>query len=367
MTGTLPSQDIRALLQGGVIRAGDPEVEARVQPASLDLALGAEAWVMPGSLLPLAGERIEALLEAYAHRRVDLSTPQILQRGHVYVARLSETLALPAQLAAYANAKSSIGRIDVLARVLTDGNPRYDKVSPGYEGRLYIEIVPKSFDVVARAGDTLSQMIFYGERDVLETRELEALRSETPLLYAHDGQPLPASSQWGGHEVWMTLDLDQEIVGWKAKKHYVPLDLQKVRGHDPRDYFEPLARPKGQALFLSREAFYIFSTAERVVVPPEYAVEMLPYDTSAGEFRAHYAGFFDPGFGWPTEGPVRGAPAVLEVRPYEDDLLVRHRQPVCRMAYERLTQTPDRLYGVGSHYAAQEGPHLSKLFEVSPC
>jgi dCTP deaminase len=162
----------------------------------------------------------------------------------------------------------------------------------------------------------------------------------------------------------MTLDLEQPIVGYRARKSYRPIDLAAIGRHDPEEFFEPIPRPKGGALFLSREAFYIFSTHERVRVPPEFAVEMLPYDTSAGEFRAHYAGFFDPGFGFGATGEILGTPAVLEVRPYEDDLIVRHRQPVCKMAYERLVAPPHKLYGVGvhSHYAEQRGPRMSKFF-----
>lgn len=326
---------------------------------------------MPGSILPLPGEDVHHLLTNFARRRLDLSEPEILVRGQVYVVRLQEALGLPPDLAGYANGKSSIGRIDVQTRVLCDGNPRYDTLAPGYRGPMYLEIIPKSFDIRVRAGDSLNQIIFYRHRCLLDGSELARLHEISPILYDENGATVEARDPRygpGAGEVLMTLDLNQPVVAWVAKKSYRPLDLAHIGGHDPRDYFEPLPRPKDSTLFLSREAFYIFSTTERVAVPPQYAVEMLPYDTSAGEFRAHYAGFFDPGFGFGVAGEVGGTPAVLEVRPYEDDLIVRHRQPVCKMAFERLTAPSVELYGAsGSHYAKQRGPRLSKYFGAAAC
>lgn len=367
MGGTFPSQEIEALIERGHIRCEGPLRPEQVQPSSLDLTLSAEAYSVPGSMLPLRGEDVRGLIQRFARRRIDLSSPEILVRGEVYVVRLRESLALPPGVAAYANNKSSTGRIDLQTRVLSSSNPRYDKVPRGYAGELWLEIIPKSFDVRLRAGDSLNQAIFYDARAVLSGAALEALYAEVPLLYDPAGQPLPLQEAAHGSErdaLLMTLDLDQEVVGYVAKKSYRPLDLAGLAAHDPREYFEPIPRPKEGALFLSQAAFYIFSTWEYVAIPPAYAVEMLPYDTSAGEFRAHYAGFFDPGFGYGGGGELCGTPAVLEVRPYEDDLIVRHRQPVCKMAYERLTAAPSKIYGVGmrSHYAGQRGPRLSKLF-----
>lgn len=365
--GTLPSQGIEALLRDGIIE-GPTET---VQPASWDLALGGAAWAMPGSVLPLPGERVETLLAQFSRNRIDLSTPQILVRGQVYVVKLQAQLQLCKDLAAYANGKSSIGRIDVQTRVLADGNPRYDKIPAGYHGPIYLELIPKSFDIEVQAGDRLNQVIFYRNRQVVRRGDLAALHHAMPLLYDQAGAPLDGLDPRhgvGAGEVMMTLDLDQDIVGWVAKKSYRPISLSKLNTHEPSDYFEPIERPKDAALFLSREAFYIFSTAERVLVPPDYASEMLPYDTSAGEFRAHYAGFFDPGFGYGVQGELKGTPAVLEVRPYEDDLLVRHRQPVCKMEFEKLSEKPSVLYGAsGNHYAHQRGPRLSKYFRDPSC
>ena len=370
LSGTFPSQDIERLIEGGHVRSEGGIAPAQIQPASLDLTISEEGYSVPGSLLPLSGEPVRDLVQRFARRRIDLQGSEILVRGEVYVVRLRETVALPSGVGAYANNKSSTGRVDLQTRVLANETPRYDKVPTGYEGDLWLEIIPKSFDVRLRAGDSLNQAIFYRDRQVLHERAaLQRLHDQHPLLYTPTGERIPLSGAMGQGQdgLLMTLDLQQDVVGYVAKKSFKPIDLSKVGAHDPHDFFEPIARPKDGALFLSQEAFYIFSTYEHIAVPPDHAVEMLPYDTSAGEFRAHYAGFFDPAFGFGTHGELKGTPAVLEVRPYEDDLIVRHRQPVCKMAYERLSGRPEKLYGVGiqSHYAEQRGPRLSKFFRYA--
>ncbi|MBP9890669.1 MAG: 2'-deoxycytidine 5'-triphosphate deaminase [Planctomycetes bacterium] len=363
MHGTFPSQEIARLVKEGAISSSAGIAPEQVQPSSLDLTLSVEAYSMTGSLLPLGGEKVRDLIERFARYPISLREPAVLVRDNVYLVRMRESLNLPQGVAAYANNKSSTGRIDLQTRVICDKNPRYDRVPEGYSGELWLEIIPKSFDVKVRGGDSVNQTIFYDERTFVLGNDLAKLSRKTPLMYHPGGEPQPQAPADG---LLMTLDLEQEIVGFVAKKSLKPkpIDLAAIGKHDPEDYFEPIKRPKDGALFLSQNAFYIFSTYEYISVPPDYAVEMLPYDTSAGEFRAHYAGFFDPGFGYGAKGEVKGTPAVLEVRPYEDDLIVRHRQPVCKMAYEKLTAPPDKLYGVGvkSNYAAQRGPRLSKFF-----
>ena len=369
MHGTLPSQEIEKLIADGAIRSPAGIHAGQVQPSSLDLTLSVEGYSMPGSLLPLQGENVRDLIERYSRFSVDLRNPHVLIRGNVYLIRLREALLLPAHVAAYTNNKSSTGRIDLQTRVICDGNPRYDKIPGGFNGDLWLEVIPKSFDVAVRAGDSLNQSIFYAGRSILNWDDLNALNAQSQLLYPPPDRG--SRNDWNfsaGHResegLLMTLDLEQPIVGYVSRKALKPIEIGRIGEHDPAAYFDPIPRPKDGTLFLSQEAFYIFSTFEYVSVPPDYAVEMLPYDTSAGEFRAHYAGFFDPGFGYGENGEIKGTPAVLEVRPYEDDLIVRHRQPVCKMAYEKLSARPQKLYGVGmrSNYAEQRGPRLSKFF-----
>ena len=374
MHGTLPSQEIARLVSAGAIQSAAGVAPEQIQPSSLDLTLSVEAYSMTGSLLPLGTERVRDLIDRFSRYPINLREPAVLVRDNVYLIRLREAMKLPDGLAAYANNKSSTGRIDLQTRVVCDRNPRYDKVPQGYEGELWLEVIPKSFDVKVRAGDALNQCIVYGRREVADEVELQKLWKRSHLIHSPNREKgIPwAHGQAGFADasgILMTLDLDQDIVGYVAKKSLKPkpIDLAAFGAHDPEDYFEAIKRPKDGALFLRQNAFYIFSTYEYVSVPPDYAVEMLPYDTSAGEFRAHYSGFFDPGFGYGEKGEVKGTPAVLEVRPYEDDLIVRHRQPVCKMAYEKLTARPDKLYGVGmkSNYANQRGPRLSKFFRQS--
>ena len=364
MPGTLPSQEIEKLIADGCVTSSAQIRPEQVQPSSLDLTLSRRAFSMPGSLMPLQGERVTDLIERYSRYPIDLKEPGVLVRDNVYLIMLAERMALPEGIAAYANNKSSTGRIDLQTRVLCDGTPRYDKIPEGYNGELWLEVIPKSFDVKLRAGDSLNQTIFYQGRNLLNGDELSELVSSTPLLYDPHGKPVGTDRHLMDDGLLMTLDIEQPLAGFKARKSIRPIDFAAMGQHDPKEFFEPIEKPSTGTLFLSQGDFYIFSTYEYVSVPPDYAVEMLPYDTSAGEFRAHYAGFFDPGFGYGEKGEVRGTPAVLEVRPYEDDLIVRHRQPVCKMAYEHLTQRPSKLYGVGvsSNYAAQRGPRLSKFF-----
>ncbi len=365
--GTLETHGLRRLVAAGMVTAEGGIRPEQVQPASLDLTLSAEAYRMPGSILPLAGrgdvagERVRDLVTSLALERVDLAQPTCLGRDQVYFVRLNERLDLPAGLEAYANGKSSTGRVDLATRVLADGSPRYDRVPAGYRGELWLELIPRSFNIVAQSGVSLNQAIFFAERLVLGQADLAAHHARAPLLFEPDGTPSAPNSLFDGRLV-MTADLDREVVGWVAKRTHHPLVLAKLGAHRPEHFFAPLSRPDSGFLCLEQDHFYILATRERVAVPAELACEMVPFDPTAGEFRAHYAGFFDPGWGI-LNGQTRGAPAVLEVRPHQDDIILRHGQPICAMAYEILQQPCAQLYGAcGNNYAMQEGPRLSKHF-----
>jgi dCTP deaminase len=360
-TGTLEFAGLRKLVEVGDVYARQGIAPELVQPASLDLRLDAECYRMPGSTLPLPGERVRELVTSLALERIDLSKPQCLGRNQVYVARLAEELRLPAGLEAYANGKSSTGRVDLATRVLADGSPRYDRVPPGYHGELWIELIPRSFNVVAHAGVSLNQAIFFRCRRLLDQGALAERHGRQPLLREPGGEPSPTSSLFDGRLV-MSADLERTVVGFVAKRTHKPLDLARIAAHRPDDFFAPVARPESGFLFLEQDRFYILATRERVLVPLDLACEMVPFDPTAGEFRAHYAGFFDPGWGI-VDGAERGAPAVLEVRAHEDDLVLRHGQPICAMAFEELSQPCTRPYGTaGNTYARQVGPRLSKHF-----
>lgn len=356
LPGTLDADGIRALAAAGGIGPIEPKA---VQPASLDLRLGSECFRLPGSLLPLPGERVRDLAASLALERIDLSQPVCLGRGQVYLVRLQEVPELPPGMSAYCNGKSSTGRVDLATRVLADGSPRYDRIPAGYRGDLWVELVPRSFAVIAKAGITLTQAIFFSDRRILDQGELVALHGRMPLAWIGD-TPCGADALHDGR-LLLSADLDRPVVGWVAKRTHLPLDLSAIAAHAADDFFTPLPRPRGGMLYMEQDRFYILATRERVVVPLDLACEMVPFDPSAGEFRAHYAGFFDPGWGVADGG--RGLPAVLEVRPHSDDLILRHRQPICAMAYERLSKPCATPYGAcGNTYADQDGPRLSKHF-----
>ncbi|NRA36766.1 MAG: 2'-deoxycytidine 5'-triphosphate deaminase, partial [Planctomycetes bacterium] len=263
---------------------------------------------------------------------------------------------------AYTHSKSSTGRIDLATRVIADSSPRYDRIPDGYNGDLWIELIPKSFDVVAQAGASLNQAIFFRDRHILDQSDMLELYNTTPLLYNPDGKAIAAADCVYDGRLMMTADLSADVVGFVAKRSHLPLDLKHLNGHQAHDFFTPIPKPSSGYLFLEKDSFYILATHEQVVVPDNLACEMVPYDAASGEFRAHYAGFFDPGWGI-FDGEHRGTCAVLEVRPHEDDLILRHGQPICAMAFEKLIAPCTRLYGKqGNNYHGQIGPRLSKHF-----
>lgn len=359
-TGTWELEDLRNLVHDGGIRSAAGIAEGQIQPSSIDLTLDVECYRLPGSILPLPGERVRDLVVGLALERIDLAQPRCLACNQVYLVRLREELALPAGVEAYCNGKSSTGRVDVATRVIADGTPRYDRVPPGYRGELWLELIPRSFHIVLRAGVSLNQAIVFSGRQVLDQAEMLARHARTPLMSTAAG-PCGPDAIFDGR-LMMTADLDRDIIGFVAKPSHLPLDLTRIGAHRPGDFFEPVRKPASGWLFLEQASFYILVTRERIAVPADLACEMVPFEATAGEFRAHYAGFFDPGWGV-RDGALVGAPAVLEVRPHQEGLILRHGQPICAMAYEVLSRPCTRLYGAcGNTYAAQDGPRLSKHF-----
>ncbi|TVR45699.1 MAG: 2'-deoxycytidine 5'-triphosphate deaminase [Planctomycetota bacterium] len=361
-SGTLVAKNLAQLVQDGHLLSNAGIAQAQIQPASIDLTLSAEVVRMPGSILPLRGERVADLVAGLALERLNCERPLCLVRDAVYLVRLREYSRLPEHLEMYTNSKSSTGRIDLATRVVCDGNPRYDRIPAGYEGDLWIELVPRSFDCVIQQGDSVNQAIIFHDRQVLSQAELRERHQHSPLLFNAEGAPTAAAESILDGRVVMRAHLEGESIGWVARPSHKPVVIRHIASHHPEDYFSPLPRPRSGYCFLEKDRFYILATDERVRVPLDLACEMVPYDPAAGEFRAHYAGFFDPG--WGTK--QAGARAVLEVRPHADDLVLRHGQPICAMAYERLTEACDLPYGVaGNNYADQDGPRLSKHFSPS--
>ena len=349
-TGVLASQQIETLLAKGAIRAPAP-VPGQVQPASLDLRLGDVAYRVRASFLPGRGNRLADRLQEFEMHRIDLGPGAVLEKGAVYLVPLQESLALPAGLSAVANAKSSTGRLDLLTRTVTDQGTEFDRIPMGYDGPLYAEICPRSFSVLVRPGMRLNQVRFRAGEAILDDAALTALHGRTPLV---DG---PAVIDDGlGFSVDLTPGPD-DLVGWRAKPHAGVIDLDRLGHYAPRDFWEAI-RTDRRRIILDPGAFYILVSREAVTIPPTHAAEMAPYLAMVGEFRVHYAGFFDPGFGHGT--PARG---VLEVRCHEAPFALEDGQVVGRLVYERMSDLPAQLYGQGiaSNYQGQ-GLKLSKHF-----
>ncbi len=329
--GILPCQTLEALIAREAITAARPFDADQVQPASLDLRLGARAWRVRASFLPRPGRTVADRLADVVMHEIDLSAGAVLERGCVYIAELQEALALPAGVSARANPKSSTGRLDVFVRLLTDHQPAFDDVADGYRGPAFIEIAPQTFSVLVRAGTRLNQ--------------LRLKRGAPPRLAT----------------VSVGVDLESdEVAGFRARRHAGVVDMDRVAGHDPRDFWEPLTPRRGE-LLLDPGEFYILASREAVEIPVLQAAEMTPIDPSVGEFRVHYAGFFDPGFG-AAEAGAAGSRGVLEVRSHETPFLLEHGQTVARLVYEPLTERPSRLYGEGGGHYQRQGLRLSKHF-----
>ncbi|MFW2543984.1 2'-deoxycytidine 5'-triphosphate deaminase [Primorskyibacter sp. 2E107] len=356
MTGVLASQQIEALITRGALGAEAEFVEGQVQPASLDLRLGRVAYRVRASFLAGHGRSVSARIDEFEMHRIDLTNGAVLEKGCVYVVPLMERLALPDDIQAIANAKSSTGRLDLLTRVITDGGTEFDRIAPGYTGPLYAEICPRSFSVLVRPGMRLNQIRFRDGRAVLSDTDLADLHAAETLV---SGGPAVI-----GEGLGFSVDLQPEpgtLVGYRAKPHTGVIDLDRIGHYNPADFWDPLHAANGQ-LVLDPGAFYILVSREAVHIPPGYAAEMAPYLAMVGEFRVHYAGFFDPGFGHEPAGGS-GARGVLEVRCHEAPFVLEHGQIVGRLVYERMSQVPEQLYGSGiaSNYQGQ-GLKLSKHF-----
>ncbi len=364
--GVLPSQGLRQAVSEGWISSGDYRIHPEsVQPASIDLRLADHAWALRCSFLPSAGSPVMDRVNDLALDRLDLRDGATLERDRPYLIPLVEELRLPHHVRAKANPKSSTGRLDVFTRVITDGNHRFDEIPAGYRGKLYLEVVPRSFAVRVQPLLSLNQLRLAAGDPRVGDAELQHIHEEFPLLYM-DRHALPAGDLAIADGLFLSVDLSgphNRVVGYRAKKNSNRLDMSLLAHYRWRDYWEPVYPEAGARIVLDPEVFYLLLSAEGVCVPPDYAAEMMAYDPTAGELRTHYAGFFDPGFGYDATGRRFGSRAALEVRARDVPFMVEHRQPICKLAYERMLARPDKLYGddVGSNYQGQETT-LSKHF-----
>ena len=360
--GALPQQKILEMMKAGFIEGARKE---NVRPSSLDLSLSDEIYEVEGIFQPKPGETVRKVLEGISKKR--FSMKDHLEIGQMYIARLNEKMKLPETVYAYCNPKSTTGRNDIHVRIIADGVPRYDSLTPnGWQGEIWISIVPKSFRVKIQKDLAFNQVRFFNGDTRLDDLDVELAMKQHKLIWRErEGKPFEYDElkiRDNDGSVILTLDLDGDILGYEARENAPVLDLSKNKAHDPNLFFRPVTR-KGPYVYLKKNNFYILSTSEAVRIPPDFACEMAPMDERSGDFRSHYAGFIDPGWGWGKKGEGKGRPLTLEVRPFED-LIVRHNQPIAKIRFERLMELPDVQYdAMGSNYTVQSGPKLSRHFK----
>jgi len=366
--GVLASQQIDWLIKNGHIRAANQIDISQVQPSSLDLRLGKRAWRVPASFLLSKGGTVQDKLDEYAqdYFHFSIENGAFLEAKKTYVFELQESLALPESIKARSNPKSSTGRVDTFARLISDHCTNFDNIPPGYKGKLYLLVFPMSFDLKVKEGLCLNQIRFStaGNGHRLATEDLIGEFARHHLLFGKEGKPLSVNDviiEDGG--LFLTLDLSDETVGYRSKKNAKPIDMARVGVHAVHEYWEPVKRPANGKLILDPDFFYILKSKEKVRIPTNFACEMVDFHSGVGEFRSHYAGFFDPGFGYGMSGEINGSHAVLEVRMRDSPMEVIDGQIFVKMVFEHMQETPHIAYGVHvqSNYQNQ-GLKLGKHF-----
>jgi dCTP deaminase len=366
-TGILPSQTIRELIASRRIEAGEAITEEQIQPASIDLRLGEVAYRVRASFLPGDECTVQEKVSALLITEIDLTDGVVFEPSCVYIVPLKEGLSLPKNIEARANPKSTTGRLDIFTRLITDYGTEFERVRPGYRGRLFAEIVSRTFTIKVRPGMKLNQLRFLRGSPPSHDGPLAELDEKEKLVYEDEEGPVKAKIDKGLRiSVRLNAEGETDLVAYRAKKHAPVVDLGARDFYDPREFWEPVSSAPSRFIVLNPGDFYLLGSKEKIRVPPEYAAEMVPYDQSIGEFRVHYAGFFDPGFGYGLSD-VLGTLAVLEVRAHEVPILIEHGQIVGRLIYSPMLARPDKIYGVqiGSSYQMQ-GLALSKQFKRWP-
>ncbi|HEX9776391.1 MAG TPA: 2'-deoxycytidine 5'-triphosphate deaminase [Actinomycetota bacterium] len=365
--GVMPRQALVGLIEAGCIDAGEFKIPgSSLQPASLDLRLGEVAYRVRSSFLPDA-RPVEVKLKELIIDELDLRRDgAVLETNRPYVIPLLEALALPPEIRGKANPKSSTGRLDVFTRVITDESYRFDAIRPGYRGRLYLEVVPLSFTVRVSQGLALNQLRLSVGQAAVDDDGIRAIHAEQPLLF-QGGKPVPNEDLAVADGLFLGLDIRGDAsgrVGYRAKDFAPVLEMGRVRSYEWTDYWDPVMREDGDRIVLAPERFYLLLSEEAVRIPPGYAAEMTAFDPTSGELRTHYAGFFDPGFGYDESRNLAGSRAALEIRAHDVPFMIEHRQRVSKLTFERMAALPDALYGedMGSSYQRQTDT-LSKHFK----
>ena len=364
----MPSQELWQFAQNGVICSHRGIEPGQIQPASIDLHLWNEGYRVHASFLPSKSTpfRNKATANGLFDKTLDITEPTLLEPGAIYIVRVIEGLALPSEVYGIANAKSTTGRLDILTRLITEYGDEFDRVPKGYHGDLYLQVVSHTFPVLVQSGMSLNQLrLVRGKSNPVADSRLKELAKDDLLVFSNENDSEQGEINRGFR---ITVDLQgseaSDIIAYQAKRHGRPIDLGRVHYYDPAEFWIPIRKPSKGYLVLDPDEFYLMASKQPVRVGPDHAVEMVPYDPTMGEFHVHYAGFFDPGFGYGAGGEIQGAKAVLEVRAHGMPLLLENDQFVGRLHYYNMAATPDKIYGVsiGSSYQ-QQGLALSKQFK----
>ena len=369
-SGYLPCQFIEKALKEGMIHSQVPIEASQIQPVSLDLRLGQKAYRIQCSFLP-ENDPVETRLKDVTLYEFDLSKGGILEKNAIYLIPLAEELNLPPEFYGLANPKSSTGRLDMFTRVIVDGGHRFDEIPLGYRGKLYLEVIPRSFPVKVHTGLSLNQLrVAHRTSQSLDKKKLVSKFKKNPVLFDQSGFHIPVDEVKLEEGVYVGVDVygdqPESIVAYKAKTNSNVIDLSKIGHYKIEEFWEPIYRPKKNRLILEPESFYIMMSKEKICIWPDWLAEMIAYEPNSGELRTHYAGFFDSGFGWNGTDELinQGTRAVMEVRPHDVPFMVEHGQTFCRLKFERVVERPNRVYGIelNSNYHSQ-GLALSKYFE----
>jgi dCTP deaminase len=364
MKGALTSTKIRDMIEAGHILGDIPITEAQIQPASIDLRLGPTAYRVQASFLPGSSNTVLKKMQGLLMAEIDLTKPAVFEKGCVYIVPLMEKLNLPTGISAKANPRSTTGRLDIFTRLITDYGNEFERVTENYRGNLYAEVVPRTFTILVSQGTKLNQIRFMrGDSLTSDTRLTEVNKKEI-LVYSEDNIPSIAQIDKG---LQISVNLQgntvSDIIGYRAKRDTPIIDLERIDYYEAQDFWDIVHTPRNKGIILNPGDFYILGSKEKIRVPEAFAAEMVPFDPSLGEFRIHYAGFFDPGFGY-GHNDIKGTPAVLEVRAHEVPFLIEDGQTVGRLIYIPLLGPPDKVYGaaIGSSYQHQI-LSLSKQFK----
>ena len=363
----MPTQWLRTAVQENIIRSDYTIPEDSYQPASLDLRLGEKAYILQCSFLPYSGT-VEKQVRELTFGEIDIRDGAILERNRPYLIPLLEGLNLPPGIRARTNPKSSTGRLDIFTRVITDSSDRFDDITDGYQGRMYLEVFSRSFTIKVRTTLSLNQIRLFKGDSQWTPGKLKEVHLSNPIVFARAGQPADVTHLNEDNSVGLSISLEgitngDRLIGYRAKKNSKLLDLSRVNHYQPGDFWEPIVAGKNRSLILEPEEFYLLASTESVCIPPEYAAEMTAYETSSGEIRTHYAGFFDPGFGFGEHGRLGGVQPVLEIRAHDVPFMIGQGQKVCTLTFEQMLEAPPHWYGpkVGSSYQ-EVGRILSKHF-----